>query len=174
MRIIFKSLNSKNYLYLFVLLFTGAFCFADSIKVEGTSTIIKTEEGQSKPPSSVNTKGAYDNSKELTKKEKRERRKMERKERNNISKSAHESMLVGGTKHQHGFTGKKVYKGNAPLKSQTFCPVMGGPIDKKLYADYKGMRVYFCCEGCIYQFKRTPSMYIKTSKRYGEKPEKVK
>ena len=27
---------------------------------------------------------------------------------------------------------------------QQFCPVMGGKINKDLYADYEGKRVYFC------------------------------
>ena len=31
---------------------------------------------------------------------------------------------------------------------QTTCPVMGGAINKDVYADYEGKRVYFCCPGC--------------------------
>ena len=30
---------------------------------------------------------------------------------------------------------------------QKICPVMAGPIDKNIYTDYKGKRVYFCCQG---------------------------
>jgi len=37
-------------------------------------------------------------------------------------------------------------------KEQTDCPAMPGKIDKSLYADYKGQRVYFCCPGCIEAF----------------------
>jgi YHS domain-containing protein len=33
-------------------------------------------------------------------------------------------------------------------KPQTYCPIMGGEIDKSVYVDYKGKRIYFCCPGC--------------------------
>ena len=84
----------------------------------------------------------------------------------------HESMLTTGD-HKHGFSHLKVHRGKGPLKPQTFCPVMGGPIDTTIYVDYKGMRIYFCCKGCIYNFKLTPNLYLKTLKRYGEKPKKI-
>lgn len=44
---------------------------------------------------------------------------------------------------------------------QTVCPVMGGEIDKDVYIDYEGKRVYFCCPMCIDKFKADPAMYIK-------------
>jgi hypothetical protein len=40
--------------------------------------------------------------------------------------------------------------------SQTECPVMGGKPDPKFFADYKGQRIYFCCTGCIEEFKKDP------------------
>jgi YHS domain-containing protein len=46
-------------------------------------------------------------------------------------------------------------------KPQTSCPVMGGTVDKSLYADHDGKRVYFCCAGCIETFKKDPAKYIK-------------
>lgn len=46
-------------------------------------------------------------------------------------------------------------------KAQTTCSVMGGKIDKKVYADYDGKRVYFCCAGCLPQFKQDPGTYLK-------------
>ena len=42
------------------------------------------------------------------------------------------------------------------LVPQTVCPVMGGKIDKEIFADYKGRRVYFCCEGCRPNFTNDP------------------
>ena len=45
--------------------------------------------------------------------------------------------------------------------AQKECPVMGGPIDKKFYADHQGRRIYFCCAGCINVFKKDPEKYIK-------------
>ena len=44
-------------------------------------------------------------------------------------------------------------------KPQTICPVMGGKIDKKVYADYQGKRVYFCCTSCREEFKKDPEKY---------------
>ena len=45
--------------------------------------------------------------------------------------------------------------------TQTKCPVMGGKINKEIYTDYEGKRVYFCCKGCIGEFKKNPEKYIK-------------
>jgi len=44
---------------------------------------------------------------------------------------------------------------------QTTCPVMGGKINKALYVDYGGKRVYACCPGCIPKLKKNPAGYIK-------------
>ncbi len=46
-------------------------------------------------------------------------------------------------------------------KPQTKCPLMGGKINKKHYADYEGKRIYFCCPGCKAPFKKNPEKYIK-------------
>jgi YHS domain-containing protein len=46
------------------------------------------------------------------------------------------------------------------LKPQTHCPVLGGEINKDVYTDYQGQRVYFCCEGCIATFKENPDKYM--------------
>jgi len=52
--------------------------------------------------------------------------------------------------------------GAAPKgKAQATCPVMDGKIDKQFFADHEGKRVYFCCEGCIEQFKKEPQKFIK-------------
>ncbi|MFH1969311.1 MAG: YHS domain-containing protein [Verrucomicrobiota bacterium] len=58
-------------------------------------------------------------------------------------------------------------------KTQTTCPVMGGKIDKKTYADYNGKRVYFCCSGCIPQFKNDPEKYLKKMEAEGVVPEPI-
>ena len=57
--------------------------------------------------------------------------------------------------------------------AQTTCPVMGGQINKELYADYKGERVYFCCPACLPQFEKDPEKYIKKMKEMGQEPEKI-
>jgi len=44
---------------------------------------------------------------------------------------------------------------------QTNCPIMEGmAIDKKVYTEYKGKKVYFCCAGCINTFKEDPNKYL--------------
>ena len=54
---------------------------------------------------------------------------------------------------------------------QTTCPVMGGAINKQLYSDYKGQRVYFCCMACPPQFEKDPEKYINKLKEMGQDPE---
>jgi YHS domain-containing protein len=44
---------------------------------------------------------------------------------------------------------------------QTTCPVMeGNPIDKTLFVEYKGKKVYFCCIGCPEKFLADPEKYV--------------
>jgi YHS domain-containing protein len=52
-------------------------------------------------------------------------------------------------------------------KPQTLCPVLGGNIDKKVYADYQGKRIYFCCQGCDAEFKKDPEKYMKKIQEQG-------
>jgi len=47
------------------------------------------------------------------------------------------------------------------ITAQTTCPVMGGKINKDLYVDHEGKRVYLCCRGCIDVVKKDPQKYIK-------------
>ncbi len=44
---------------------------------------------------------------------------------------------------------------------QTLCPVMNNPINKRLFADVKGKRIYVCCPPCIETIKKNPDKYIK-------------
>jgi YHS domain-containing protein len=43
---------------------------------------------------------------------------------------------------------------------QTLCPVTGDKIDKKVFVEYKGKKVYFCCSMCVDQFNKNPEKYI--------------
>ena len=43
---------------------------------------------------------------------------------------------------------------------QKTCPVMGGAINKELYTEYEGKKVYFCCPGCKEKFEKEPDKYI--------------
>jgi len=55
----------------------------------------------------------------------------------------------------------------ATPKPQTTCPVMGGKIDKNIFADHEGKRVYFCCKGCIPEFQKDPAKYIEKLENEG-------
>jgi YHS domain-containing protein len=57
--------------------------------------------------------------------------------------------------------------------NQTTCPVMEGTVNKNIYADYKGKRVYFCCPPCLKAFKKDPDTYIKKLEEQGVVLEKA-
>ncbi|MEN6308817.1 MAG: efflux RND transporter periplasmic adaptor subunit [Anaerohalosphaeraceae bacterium] len=48
----------------------------------------------------------------------------------------------------------------ASSTEQTLCPVMGGAIDKSVFTEYKGKKVYFCCPSCIEEFNKDPEKYV--------------
>ena len=44
---------------------------------------------------------------------------------------------------------------------QTTCPIMdGNKINKKVFVEYKGKKVYFCCASCKGDFEKDPEKYI--------------
>jgi YHS domain-containing protein len=59
------------------------------------------------------------------------------------------------------------------LKPQTTCPVLGEPIDKSLYVDYNGKRIYVCCADCIEKVKSDPEKYLKKLAGMGESVEAI-
>ena len=65
-------------------------------------------------------------------------------------------------------------KPKAEVKAQATCPVMGGAINKELYVDYGGKRVYVCCQGCIAPIQKDPAKYIKALEEQGVTLEVVK
>jgi YHS domain-containing protein len=60
-----------------------------------------------------------------------------------------------------------ILPGASGAKDQTTCPVLGGHINKNVYADYQGNRVYFCCPPCIKKFQKDPETYVKKMKEQG-------
>jgi len=64
-------------------------------------------------------------------------------------------------------------KGNVvEPKPQATCPVMGDKIaclilDKDIYIDYGGKRIYFCSKGCLKKFKKDPEKYIEKMEDQG-------
>lgn len=58
-------------------------------------------------------------------------------------------------------------------KTQVACPVQGGKINKDLYVDYQGQRVFFCCPACIPIFNKDPEKYLRKMREQGVTPEKT-
>ncbi|MFN2287236.1 MAG: hypothetical protein ABR578_02765 [Chromatocurvus sp.] len=75
------------------------------------------------------------------------------------------SALAQGGGHDHPVHADKKEPASqerkAEIKLQTTCPVMGGAIDKNLYVDHEGKRIYLCCKGCEAPVKKDPVKYIK-------------
>jgi len=43
---------------------------------------------------------------------------------------------------------------------QTVCPVMGGKINKDVFVEHNGQKVYFCCKACVSKFQKAPEEYL--------------
>ena len=54
----------------------------------------------------------------------------------------------------------------APQK-QTVCPIMGNAIDKSLFVDVDGKRVYLCCKGCIAAVQKDGAKIVKEMESKG-------
>ena len=56
---------------------------------------------------------------------------------------------------------KKTTTEAAASIEQTMCPVMdGNKIDKNVFVEYKGKKVYFCCADCKGKFLAEPEKYL--------------
>ena len=51
--------------------------------------------------------------------------------------------------------------------NQTKCPVLGNAVNKNVYTDYNGKRIYFCCPPCVSTFKKNPEKYMKQFEKEG-------
>ena len=61
--------------------------------------------------------------------------------------------------------------GTQELKPQTVCPVMGGQIDKSMYVEKDGKRIYMCCEHCREGLTKNFEENVKKLAKMGQKPE---
>jgi hypothetical protein len=61
----------------------------------------------------------------------------------------------------------KVDQAQEDVKEQTTCPVMGGKINKDLFVDVEGKRIYVCCGGCIGAVKENPDKYMQKPEEQG-------
>ncbi len=50
---------------------------------------------------------------------------------------------------------------------QTICPVMGGKVNRDIFLDYEGNRIYFCCQSCKDTFLSDPAPYLEKMKKEG-------
>jgi YHS domain-containing protein len=56
---------------------------------------------------------------------------------------------------------KKTATVTAASVEQTMCPVMeGNKIDKNVFVEYQGKKVYFCCAQCKAAFEKEPEKYL--------------
>jgi YHS domain-containing protein len=44
-------------------------------------------------------------------------------------------------------------------KVQVTCPVTKKPVNKKVFVEHEGQKVYFCCKGCVGKFEKDPAKY---------------
>jgi YHS domain-containing protein len=68
--------------------------------------------------------------------------------------------MQGHEGHEHAAMMEGSDKAVAAAIEQKICPVMGNPINKDIFIEYKGKKVYFCCPGCEEKFKAEPEKYI--------------
>ena len=61
--------------------------------------------------------------------------------------------------HVHDQDGNHIEAVAATIE-QTTCPIMDSPINKTLFVEYKGKKVYFCCPGCEEKFTAEPAKYV--------------
>jgi YHS domain-containing protein len=66
-----------------------------------------------------------------------------------------------------------MFAGSAWAIPQEKCPIMGGAINKSVYTDYNGKRIYFCCTGCPATFLKEPDKYIQQMESAGIELEKA-
>jgi YHS domain-containing protein len=66
--------------------------------------------------------------------------------------------------------------GNGPLlasaaeqtgEPQKYCPITGEKIDKSVYLDHEGKRVYLCCAACKDAFLKDPKKHIQAMESKG-------
>ncbi len=62
--------------------------------------------------------------------------------------------------HEHAAMMDKPAEVVAAVLEQTTCPIMGPAINKALFTEYKGKKVYFCCPMCEEKFNKEPEKYI--------------
>lgn len=58
-----------------------------------------------------------------------------------------------------------------PILDNSICPVLQDePVDREIFTDYSGKRVYFCCQRCLTKFLSNPDKYLKKLPQFASLP----
>ncbi len=77
------------------------------------------------------------------------------------------TMVLGTSAFAGDEETKQAEKQKIEFKEQTNCPVMGGKINKEVYTDIQGQRVYHCCAGCKQAMADDPDKYFEKAAAEG-------
>jgi hypothetical protein len=84
-------------------------------------------------------------------------------------------LLAVGTLFVSGsFASQKEANKENKAEYQTKCPVTGRKINKVVYFEYKGVKIYACCRGCIPTIKDKPGKFLQHLKNEKIKLDKTK
>ena len=76
--------------------------------------------------------------------------------------------------HEHEATAEETVEAVAAALEQTTCPVMGSPINKAQFVEYKGKKVYFCCPPCKDKFTEEPEKYLAKLPQFQSETQQLK
>jgi len=84
-------------------------------------------------------------------------------------------VTVIGCKKKTETTTPDVPEAQAKEIEQTVCPVMAGnPINKNVFVEYQGKKVYFCCNDCKAKFNADPEKYLDKLPQFRDEMESMK
>lgn len=83
-------------------------------------------------------------------------------------------LIAGAAWAEEGHGNHSMKMEETKIVPQTTCPVMGGmKINKDVFIDHDGKRIYVCCKGCVEKVKKAPEKYINKLAEKGEVPVSV-
>ena len=69
-------------------------------------------------------------------------------------------ILTGCKKKEQPAAPTAIKQAAAAAAEQTVCPVLSGPVNKSIFTEYQGKKVYFCCAQCLDTFNADPNKYV--------------
>ncbi len=75
--------------------------------------------------------------------------------------------------HEHHMAAPVGHEGHghaegAELEPQATCPIMGGAVNRELYVDHDGKRIYVCCQACLAAVSANPGAALEKLAELGE------